>query len=210
MVSFFGTDFYCCFRLFFCVRITLSNLIWATEERVLEKYYFFVWIDHTRYMTEFWSYYFLSCRSKSHSFVWEWVLSLVLLLWHVLGGRVAVCLAVKCLNKFSFPAYLFQIIDQYFQWLFHHWEGANKREYVCDVLNLHWQFIHLACFLIFGVCLLRILLPLLDHMPGNTPHDPLQLLSFLSYAFCFFTLVLFWLDVYCSLLTTYMPFFTVL
>lgn len=48
-------------------------------------------IVHTSYNSDFWSYCFLSCRSKSHSFVWEWVLSLVLpfSVWVTYFGREA-------------------------------------------------------------------------------------------------------------------------
>lgn len=51
-----------------------------------------------------------------------------------------VCLAVNCLNTFSFPAHLFQIIGQYLQWLFLHWEGTSKREYVS--VNTELKAVH--------------------------------------------------------------------
>lgn len=73
----------CGFRWYFLKTIlSLSKWHMCVEKLSL-------WMVHTSYSTNCWSYCFLSCRSKSHSFVWEWVLSLVLLfsVWVACFGR---------------------------------------------------------------------------------------------------------------------------
>lgn len=128
----------------------------------------------------------------------------ILSLWHVLGGMLVVYVAVNCLNKFSSAAYLFQIIDHYLKWLFLHWEGKNKGNVFQWCTELTLTVHPLFFYYYFWSCLQRILLPLLDHVPGNMLHDPLQLLSFLWYAFFYFA-VLFECLLFFS---TYMPMFS--
>lgn len=83
----------------------------------------------------------------------------------------------------------------YLKWLFLHWEGKNKGNVFQWCTELTLTVHPLFFYYYFWSCLQRILLPLLDHVPGNMLHDPLQLLSFLWYAFF---ILLFCLNVCCS------------
>lgn len=96
-----------------------------------------LWIVHVRYIT-FFDHITFCLAGQNRTLLFESECSVWCcyskFVWLVLGGRVD----VNCLNNFSFPAYLFQIINLYLQWLFLHWEGSNKREYV---LVQHWTYI---------------------------------------------------------------------
>lgn len=105
-------------------------------------------------------------------------------------GRDAGCVfSSKLLEQVQFCSISFKSLTIISSGFFFAGRGRIKGMYFSDALNLHWHFI-LFCFFFFWSCLQWILLPLLDHMPGNVPYNPSQLLSFLWYAFfcccCYF------------------------